>query len=401
MAEKNAAQVYKQVETEQQKHKAFSNRVAFIFLAGIFGILAIFATIYTIFLRPRMLTKEGENINGNSITKIQMDEEHHSGMTEMEPNSSNMHNMIADGHDMSPIDISNAPKVNVNSRGNQLIEPLLVNGVKEFNLNTSVVQWSILPNITVGAYAYNRQVPGPLIRVNPGEQVQFKIKNDLPEATSIHWHGLIIPNSQDGVAGITQPPIQPGETFTYEYTVPATPGTYFYHSHAGGDRQQAVGLYGVLIIDDPNAVAEYDSEYIITLGEWRRAGGQTFPAMDFDGMLPNFFTINGKSYPATEEIKAQVGERILLRFIGTGEFIHPMHVHGGPFKIVASDGNPVPPTAQLQKDTVLVGPGERYDVIWTAKKPGKWLIHCHINHHTTNGSQQHGRGGLLLALNVT
>jgi FtsP/CotA-like multicopper oxidase with cupredoxin domain len=121
--------------------------------------------------------------------------------------------------------------------------------------------------------------------------------------------------------------------------------------------------------------------------------------MDFDGMKPNFFTINGKSFPATETLRATVGERVRLRFIGTGQFIHPMHLHGQPFEIVETDGSPVPPGARLVKDTVLVGPGERYDVEFVARAPGQWLIHCHIAHHTTNdGTEDEGAGGLTMVL---
>lgn len=162
------------------------------------------------------------------------------------------------GHDMSTIDVRNAPKADVNGRGNQLLVPTVADGVKEFNLDVDVVQWSILPDVTVGAYAYNNQVPGSLIRVNVGDKLRIRVKNNLPEPTSIHWHGLAIPNRQDGAADITQPPIQPEERFTYEFTVPDTPGTYFYHTHYAGDRQQPIGLYGALIIDRPNAAKDYD-----------------------------------------------------------------------------------------------------------------------------------------------
>ena len=305
------------------------------------------------------------------------------------------------GHDMSPIDVSAAAAAAPDARGNQPLEPRRIDGVKEFELTTSVIKWNILPDVQVGAYAYNGMVPGPLIRVAGGDKIRVRVKNDLPEPTSVHWHGLIIPNAQDGAADVTQPPIKPGETFTYEYTVPNTPGTFFYHTHVMPDRQQALGLYGAFVIDDPAAQRDYNQEYIVELGEWRVMDEQTFPAMDFDGMLPNFFTINGKGYPATETIKARVGDRLLFRFIGTGQFIHPMHIHGGPFEIVATDGNPVPAGARLTKDTVLVGPGERYDVVWTAREPGKWLLHCHINHHiTNNGAEVDGGGGLTMIVDV-
>jgi FtsP/CotA-like multicopper oxidase with cupredoxin domain len=118
-------------------------------------------------------------------------------------------------------------------------------------------------------------------------------------------------------------------------------------------------------------------------------------------MLPNYFTLNGKSYPATETVKAKVGDRILFRLIGSGQFIHPIHIHGGPFQIVATDGNPVPEGVRLTKDTVLVGPGERYDVVWTAQNPGSWLLHCHINHHITNdGGEVDGGGGMTMIIGV-
>jgi FtsP/CotA-like multicopper oxidase with cupredoxin domain len=302
---------------------------------------------------------------------------------------------------MGPVDAGAAPMAEPATRGNRLLQPRLVGDVKEFDLTAGVLQWHILPEVMVAAYAYNGQVPGPLLRVNVGDHVRFRVRNDLPEPTSIHWHGLAIPNDQDGAAGVTQKPIMPGETFTYDFVVPDSPGTYFYHTHAGVDRQQTLGLYGALIIDDPRAPPLADAEYVVELGEWRVVGGKTYPTMDFDGMLPNYFTINGKSYPATETVKAKVGQRLMFRFIGSGQFVHPMHIHGGPFEIVATDGNPVPEGARLKKDTILVGPGERYDVVWTAQRPGKWLLHCHIGHHTTNdGAEVEGGGGLMMVIDV-
>jgi FtsP/CotA-like multicopper oxidase with cupredoxin domain len=163
-------------------------------------------------------------------------------------------------------------------------------------------------------------------------------------------------------------------------------------------------MYGALIIDPavPVAAPVYALEYTIQLQEWLEREGYTYPAMLMEGGLPNFFTINGKAYPATDTIEMKVGQKVLLRFIGSSNnFIHPMHVHGGPFTIVATDGNPVPEAAQLEKDTVNVGPGERYDVIWTAREPGQWLIHCHIPHHMTNNNiEEQGGGGLMMIVNV-
>ena len=292
----------------------------------------------------------------------------------------------------------------VNARGDQTLQPRIENGVKVFDLTTSVIKWSILPTKQVMAYAFNQQVPGPRIRITEGDRVRINVTNNLPESTTVHWHGLVVPNNMDGPAFVTQLPIEPGQTFTYEYTAQQA-GTYFYHTHDNADRQQTLGLYGALIIDpkDASKTPAYDLEYVIQLQEWLEREGYTYPSMLMEGGLPNYFTINGKAFPATDTIQMKVGQKIRLRFIGTNSnFIHPMHVHGGPFKVIETDGNPVPEAAQIEKDTVNVAPGERYDVIWTAREPGKWLIHCHILHHTTNNNvEEQGGGGLTMVINVT
>jgi manganese oxidase len=277
-------------------------------------------------------------------------------------------------------------------------------GVKVFELRPSVIQWSILPGVNVTAYAYNGQVPGPRIRVKQGDRIRINVINDLPEETTIHWHGMILPNNMDGPAEITQPPIMPGETFTYEFTVTQF-GTYFYHPHAKPDRTQALGLYGALIIDpsDPADEIAADHDYVIQLQEWLIREGLTFPSMPMEGGLPNYFTINGKAYPSTQTVRMKVGETLKVRFIGTNNgFIHPMHIHGGPFQVVARDGETVPPSARFLADTINVGPGQRYDVLWKALRPGKWLVHCHIPHHTTNNNvEMQGGGGLMVVIDVS
>ena len=292
------------------------------------------------------------------------------------------------------------------ARGDQTLEPRIEDGTKVFDLTASVIEWNILPDERVDAYALNEQIPGPRLRVTEGDKVRINVQNDLPEATSVHWHGLILPNEMDGAADVTQEPIEPGEGYVYEFTA-GQQGTYFYHSHQEPDRQQGLGLYGALIVDpaDPSVdeAYEYDHEAVIQLQEWLEREGYTYPAMTMEGALPNYFTINGKSYPETETINMRVGEKLRLRFIGSNNnFVHPMHVHGGPFNVVQTDGNPVPEAAQIEKDTVNVGPGERYDVIWEAREPGRWLLHCHIPHHTTNdNTEQEGGGGLMAVINVT
>jgi manganese oxidase len=292
----------------------------------------------------------------------------------------------------------------LDSRGDKVLEPRIENGVKIYDLETSVIRWSILPNVTVDAYAVNGQVPGPRLHFQQGDRVRINVTNRLHESTTFHWHGLILPNEMDGPAEITQKPIEPGGSYAYEFTAEQS-GTYFYHSHDHVDRQQALGLYGALIIDPANPTDELktDHEYVIQLQEWLMREGLTYPAMPMDGGQPNYFTINGRAYPATDTIRMKVGETLKLRFIGTNNgFIHPMHIHGGPFEVVARDGETLKPSARFLADTVNVGPGQRYDVIWKAQQPGKWLIHCHIGHHTTNNNvEEKGGGGLMVVIEVS
>lgn len=302
---------------------------------------------------------------------------------------------------VDPRDVS--AKYDLSQRGAHILEPRMENGVKVFDLDTSVIRWQILPKTFVNAYAFNGQVPGPTLRFRQGDRVRINVTNRLPETTTVHWHGLVLPNVMDGAAHVTQEPIKNGDIYRYEFTAVQS-GTYFYHSHDHVDRQQTLGLYGALIIDPANPADEVpaDHEYTLQLQEWLVRDGLTYPAMPMEGGMPNYFTINGRAYPSTDTIKMKVGETLKVRFIGSSSgFIHPMHIHGGPFVVVARDGETLPPSARFKADTINVGPGQRYDVIWTALKPGKWMIHCHILHHTTNNNVEHdGGGGLMMHIEV-
>ena len=309
--------------------------------------------------------------------------------------------MMADNpdaaHMMEPITAPNVQPA-IQTEGGQPLEFREENGVKVFELTTKAVQWPILDDVSVTAFTYNGTVPGPMIRVTEGDQVRIVVKNELPDPTTIHWHGVEVPNAMDGVPGVTQDPIEPGESFTYEFTAKPA-GTFMYHSHFEGDVQVSAGLYAPFVIDpkepetNPPAV-----DKVLMISESLMRGGQTFAPMPMSGMEPNFFTINGKAFPATETITVKKGDLVRLRLIGIGQFIHPMHLHGLPFKIVATDGHPVPEAAQLTKDTVSVAPGERYDIEFVATEPGQWMLHCHILHHTTNDNVE--PGGLMLVVNV-
>jgi len=291
------------------------------------------------------------------------------------------------------------------TRGGEVLKPRIENGVWVFELETRPVRWEILPGTKVTAWTYNGVVPGPEIRVPYRTRVRVVVKNSLPEPTTVHWHGIAVPNAMDGVPGVTQDPIEPGETFRYEFeAIPAgrdsRGGTFLYHSHFEEDRQVGLGLSGAFVIEEPDSVA-YDVERTVMIGEWNLdpATGVTRPPMEMEGSFPNFFTLNGKSFPATETIRAKRGDRVLLRLVGAGQFEHPMHLHGTDFRVVAKDGHPVPETAQYGNDVIQVAPGERYDIAFTATEPGKWVFHCHIGHHLTNNGED--PGGLILVLDVS
>ena len=305
-----------------------------------------------------------------------------------------------------PVSSAGVAKADVNAKGAQPLDFKLDNGVKVFQLTAKPIQWQIMPKyenqpeVWVSAWTYNGTVPGPMIRVAEGDKVRFVVKNDLPDATSIHWHGLPVPNAQDGVAQpeLTQKPIKPGETFTYEF-VAKPAGSYFYHSHVDTDRQIPIGLSGPFIIDPPKEAVKYDADVTLVLNEWKvdSMTGTTWPAMPAMGE-PNYFTVKGKGFASIDTIYVIKGDGVRIRFIGAGQFGHPMHLHGASFKIIATDGNPVPIAAQLTKDTLWISPGERYDVEFVADNVGKWAFHCHILHHVTNDDME--PGGLLFVVNV-
>jgi manganese oxidase len=267
------------------------------------------------------------------------------------------------------------PPAKTEGLGGQLLAPRVENGVKVFDLTTSVVPWEVAPGQRYEAWTYNGTVPGPQIRVKQGETIKVRVHNKLPESTSIHWHGVeIADNSQDGVTFVTQDPIKPGQTYEYTLT-PLNCGSHMYHSHHAADAQVPLGLLGAFIVDCTTTTvpsfAAHDSESTQILS---------------DGPLG--FSINGKGFPATAPIVAKVGEKSLIRFMNEGLIIHPMHLHGHRMLVVAKDGNYLP--APYEVDTLNIAPGERYDVIVTSLYPGAWAFHCHILTHAESDLGLHG-----------
>ena len=204
-----------------------------------------------------------------------------------------------------------------------------------------------------------------------------------------------VPNDMDGPAGLNQAPVEPGESFVYEF-VASPAGTRWYHSHTDVAKQIKMGLFGSFIVEPKEPTVEFDREYTMVLSEWDleltpgvAAGleplGPRDQAMRGGELGTDLFLMNGHIFDAIPPIGVTEGDRLLLRVINAGDIPHPIHTHGHSFKIVATDGNPVPEAAQLTKDTVLVAPGERYDLLIVANNPGVWMTHCHIENHAENG----------------
>jgi FtsP/CotA-like multicopper oxidase with cupredoxin domain len=206
-------------------------------------------------------------------------------------------------HMMEPIGGSNVQPAS-ETIGGQPLAYIEENGVKILELTAKVVQWPILNGVSVTAYTYNGTVPGPMIRVTEGEHVRIIVKNELDDPTTIHWHGIEVPNNMDGVPEVTQDPIQPGETFTYEF-IAKPAGTFMYHSHFEGDLQVSAGLYAPFIIEPKESASRPDVDKTLMISEWLVKDGHTYAAMPMSGMEPNYFTLNGKAYPATETINVK------------------------------------------------------------------------------------------------
>jgi len=264
-------------------------------------------------------------------------------------------------------------------KGNQLLAPRMVGGVKVFDLTCREVQWEVETGKRVKAWAYNGQVPGPQIRVKEGDRIRMNVKNELPQSTSVHFHGVEMPNNMDGVPFITQPPIKPGESFTYEFTVPNA-GSHMYHSHHNAAYQVGVGLLGAFIVEpkDTRNQPKVDVDYVMILNDGAHG-----------------YTLNGKSFPCTEPLVAKLGQTLRIRFMNEGMMIHPMHLHGMHMTVIAKDGWDQP--APWKCDTLNIAPGERWDVLVKANNPGTWAFHCHILPHAES---EHGMFGMVTALVV-
>lgn len=255
--------------------------------------------------------------------------------------------------------------------------------VKVFHLIAEPIQREFAPGFFVNCWGYNGSSPGPTIEAIEGERVRILVTNHLGEGTSVHWHGLILPNGMDGVVGLNQKPIPPGETFKYEFTLKQN-GTFMYHSHTDEMVQIAMGLEGFFIIhprerEDPSV----GKDYALFLHEWHIPMGAKTPnpfvMLDF-----NLFTFNGTLYPKIESLVVKTGERVRIRFANAMMNSHPIHLHGHEFVVTRRGGKKIPLSAQYSEVTVSVASGETRDIEFIADNPGDWALHCHKTHHTMN-----------------
>jgi FtsP/CotA-like multicopper oxidase with cupredoxin domain len=236
--------------------------------------------------------------------------------------------------------------------------------------------------MVINAWCYNGRTPGPTIEAVEGDRVRFLVTNRLPEPTAVHWHGLFLPSGMDGVAGLSQRAIEPGETFAYEFTLKQH-GTQMYHSHGDEMVQIGMGAMGFFIIHPRQPESpRIDRDYAIFLAEWFVHPGAATP--DVNVMTDfNIFTFNSRAFPGTEPLVARAGERVRLRFGNVGQESHPIHLHGHSFEITATDGGRVPPAARWPETTVVVFPGQTRTVEFVATA-GDWAMHCHRRHHPMN-----------------
>jgi len=273
----------------------------------------------------------------------------------------------------------------IDGAGNKPLEPKLAGQAKVFDLTIETIKHRIdAQKDPIDALGYNGTWPGPLLRVVEGDPVRATFRNNLAETTGVHFHGQRLPNNMDGVPHITQDPIQPGDSFTYEFTA-RVPGSHMYHSHHNATDQVGRGLLGAFIVEPKDPAKRYDRLY-----------GATQDIVWISNDSLGGFTINGRGFPATAPIVAKLGETIVIRFMNEGVMMHPWHLHGMPMHVVARDGYPLGGAA-FTCDTLGVNPGERWDVVVRCEEPGAWAFHCHILPHAEGSN---GMFGMVTALVV-
>lgn len=270
----------------------------------------------------------------------------------------------------------------------------LVDGVKVFHLIAEPVTHEFAPGLVANCWGYNGRVHGPTIEAVEGDRVRIYVTNRLPAPTTVHWHALLLPSGMDGVGGVSQRSIAPGETFKYEFTL-RQHGTCMYHSHHDEMTQMQLGLMGLFVIHPKNPAAPPpDRDYAMLLSEWKIEVGAARP--DPNEMTDfNVFTMNGRAFPGTAPLLAKKGERVRIRIGNLSTMSHhAIHLHGYQFLVTATDGGDIPASARWPETTVFMPTGSTRTIEFVADEPGDWALHCHMLHHVMN-QMGHGLGNLV------
>jgi FtsP/CotA-like multicopper oxidase with cupredoxin domain len=234
----------------------------------------------------------------------------------------------------------------------------------------------------VNAWGYNGSSPGPTIEAVEGDRIRVYVENRLPEHTSAHWHGILLPNGMDGVGGLNQPQIRPGETYVYEYTL-RQHGTHMYHPHADETVQMAMGMMGFFVIHPRQPTRRIDRDFCLFPHMFFIRPGSKTP--DPSVMLDfNLFTFNGRVFPGTEPLVCRLGDRVRVRLANVSMTSHPIHFHGHQAWVVETDGGQIPESAWWPETSINVAPGTTRAFEFVADNPGDWALHCHKTHHTMN-----------------
>jgi len=256
-------------------------------------------------------------------------------------------------------------------------------GWKEFHLIAEPVRRQMAPGMTAHMWGYNGQSPGPTIECVEGDKVRIFVTNKLPEHTTIHWHGILLPSGMDGVGGLTQPQIPVGKTFVYEFEMKKS-GTFMYHPHADEMVQMAMGMMGFLVVHPKNpSFMKVDRDFVFLLNAFDIDPGSYTPKINT--MLDfNLWCWNSRVFPAIDPFVVRKGDRVRIRFGNLTMTNHPVHMHGYDFEVTCTDGGWVPKGARWPEVTVDVAVGQMRAFEFVADAPGDWAIHCHKSHHTMN-----------------
>jgi FtsP/CotA-like multicopper oxidase with cupredoxin domain len=257
------------------------------------------------------------------------------------------------------------------------------NGWKEFHLVAEPVVREFAPGMKVNMWGYNGGSPGPTLECVEGDKVRIFVTNKLPEHTTVHWHGILLPNGMDGVGGLTQPQIQPGKTFVYEFEMKKS-GTFMYHPHADEMVQMAMGMYGGLIVHPRNPNHHrVDRDFLFIMTAYDIDPGSSTPKVNTMTEF-NLWTWNSRVFPGIDPFVVRQGERARIRFGNLTMTNHPIHLHGYDFEVTCTDGGWVPKSARWPEVTIDCAVGQMRAFEFDAVHPGDWAIHCHKSHHTMN-----------------